>query len=427
MKGMLSVKKLTDEVCASFGKITDPHHGSISLRDCLMSGYAMFSLKYPSLLQFDQDCREGITGHNLKTVYQIQQAPSDTQMRERLDKVSPRQLRPAFKRILAQCQRSKHLELFKYMDGRYLMPIDGTGYFYSKSVHCEHCCEKHHRNGSVSYYHQMLVASIVHPSQKVVLPFAPEAIMKSDGSSKNDCERNATKRFLEDLKREHPHLKLIITGDGLFSNGPLIKHLLSDGHRYILVAKEKDHKALFEDFCSLPQSSHKITEGDITHGFHWINGLPLNDSHPDLLVNVLEYTEHHANGKKQRWVWVTDFQLNQKNVFRIMEGGRARHKIENETFNTLKNQGYHFEHNFGHGKQHLGTVFGNLMLLAFFVDQLSQLGCKVFNKALKRLLSKRRLWERLRMHFFGFFISSIEDLWTSLAFGHKTSLTPNTS
>ena len=36
---------------------------------------------------------------------------------------------------------------------------------------------------------------------------------------------------------------------------------------------------------------------------------------------------------------------------------RARWKIENETFNTLKNQGYHFEHNYGHGEQHLSVVF----------------------------------------------------------------------
>ena len=50
----------------------------------------------------------------------------------------------------------------------------------------------------------------------------------------------------------------------------------------------------------------------------------------------------------------------------LMWGGRARWKIENETFNTLKNQGYHFEHNYGHGYQHLSVVLAMLMLLAFW-------------------------------------------------------------
>ena len=111
----------------------------------------------------------------------------------------------------------------------------------------------------------------------------------------------------------------------------------------------------------------------------------------------------------------------------IMKGARARHKIENETFNTLKNQGYQFEHNFGHGNKHLSTVFTHLMMLAFFVDQLQQLGCKLFKKALVRLHTKRSLWERKRALFFDFFINSIEDLWSALAFGHKASLAPNSS
>ena len=388
----------------------------------------MFSLKYPSLLQFDQQVRQDIISHNLQKIYQLKQVPSDTQMRERLDAVPPHELRKSFKRLFAQAQRSKRLELFQYYAGRYLVPVDGTGYFYSKQVHCEHCCEKHHRDGSVSYYHQMLSAVIAHPDQKVVLPFAPEPIMKADGDKKNDCEHHAAKRFLDNLKREHPHLKVIITGDGLYPDGPFIKRLKQDDHRFILVAKEKDLTSLFSEFRTLPRERHEIREKRIRHRFEWANGHVLNDSHPDCLVNVLEYWEEHDNGKTKHWVWLTDIPLTQKNVNQIMRGGRARHKIENETFNTLKNQGYQFEHNFGHGNQHLSTVFSYLMLLAFFVDQLQQLGCKLFTKALERLYSKKSLWERKRSYFFEFYINSLEDLWRALAYGHRgTPIVPNTS
>jgi len=45
--------------------------------------------------------------------------------------------------------------------------------------------------------------------------------------------------------------------------------------------------------------------------------------------------------------------------------GRARWKIENEPFQYAENQGYNFEHNYGHGEQHLSVVFATMMMLAF--------------------------------------------------------------
>ena len=79
-------------------------------------------------------------------------------------------------------QRGKGLEGFSYLDGHYLLSIDGTGYFSSEQVHCDQCCEKHHRDGRITYYHQMLGAVLVHPDQREVIPFAPEPILKQDGS-----------------------------------------------------------------------------------------------------------------------------------------------------------------------------------------------------------------------------------------------------
>ena len=79
--------------------------------------------------------------------------------------------------------------------------------------------------------------------------------------------------------------------------------------------------------------------------FRFCNGTPLHESHPDELVNVLESWEIHPKGKVQHFSWITDFLLTRDNVWDLMRGGRARRKIENETFNTLKNQGDHLEHN----------------------------------------------------------------------------------
>ena len=67
--------------------------------------------------------------------------------------------------------------------------------------------EKHHRNGSITYSHQLLGAALIHPDRREVIPLMPEPIVKQDGTEKNDCERNAAKRFLAKLRQDHPHLR----------------------------------------------------------------------------------------------------------------------------------------------------------------------------------------------------------------------------
>ena len=183
-----------------------------------MSGLAIFGLKYPSLLQFDQDRNVDLTRSNLKSLYGIKQAPSDTYLRERLDNVDPAHLRKNYTQLLQVLQRGKGLEGFAYLDNHYLLSLDGTGYFSSNEIHCDQCGEKHHRDGRVSYYHQLLGAVLVHPDHKEVFPLAPEPILKQDGSTINDCERNAAKRFLNDTRREHPHMKFIVIEDALAAN-----------------------------------------------------------------------------------------------------------------------------------------------------------------------------------------------------------------
>src|SRR5262249_44947092 len=138
------------------------------------------------------------------------------------------------------------LEQFEFLEERYLLSLDGTGEFSSSKVYCQHCCKKEHKDGSITYYHQMLGACIVHPDQSYVIPLCPETIQNRDGSAKNDCERNAAKRFIENFKREHPHLKVIILGDGIASNAPYIRLLEEQKMKYLLGAKPGDHQSLFD-------------------------------------------------------------------------------------------------------------------------------------------------------------------------------------
>lgn len=374
-------------------------HSNYSWEDCIMSGLAIFGFKLPSLLQFEKaKSTEPYIRRNLRTLYGVESAPSDTCLRERLDDVLPTQLRRGFKQIFSYLQRGNALEQFRYLGGHHIISIDGTGQYCSKSVHCDNCCEKNHRDGSKSYYHHMLGAVLVHPEHKVVIPFAPEPIVKGDGDTKNDCERNAAKRLLSDLRREHPHLKILIVEDGLGSNYPHLSLIDSLNMSYIIGVKPGDHKYLFDWINDLkPMTYTKEDENGTKHEFNYYSDVPLNDANYHYRVNVLEYCETSKSGKQQRFSWVTKLEITTENVIQIMRAGRSRWRIENETFNTLKNQGYNFEHNYGHGYKNLCSVMTMLMMLAFLIDQVQQLCCKVYQKARKHVGSFRVLFEKIRV------------------------------
>lgn len=409
-------------VRSGFSNVLDHRGGDpeIALTDALMSAFAMFSLKSPSLLAFDKQRVED----NLGTIYGIGRVPCDTQMRERLDPVSPESVRPVFTSLFRQLQRGKALEAMAFLDDHYLLALDGTGYFSSKTIHCASCLHKVHRNGSMTYYHQMLGAAIVHPDVRAVIPLMPEPIVQQDGANKNDCERNAAKRFVAKLRHDHPHLKFIVTEDSLSSNAPHIQTLQDYRLHYILGVKEGDHAFLFTQVQAAEHAGgvthyarHDRATG-LVHRFRFINDVALNASNADVRVNFIEYWEI-GDDKVQHFSWVTDLRVSTRNVYRLMRGGRARWKIENETFNTLKNQGYHFEHNYGHGTKNLSVMFAMVMMLAFLVDQTQQLCCALFQAVWAKLGSKRLLWERMRALFYDYAFESMRQLLEALFYGLK--------
>jgi len=409
-------------------KIPDdrPNHceGKISLHDAVMSGLAVMHMKCPSLLDFEKECEDPKIIHNLHTMYGIQRIPSDTHLREMLDPVETRHFRPFFTSLFSYVQSSKRLKKFQYFEEGYLAPVDGTGHFSSGKVHCPECCVKKADSDNPQYYHQLLAMCLVKPGQKEVLPLMPEPIIQQVDASKNDCEKTALKRLLQNVSKEHPKLKLVLAFDGLYSDGPTIKEVQAYGYHFIMVAKDSDHVALIETVDALDAKDkvsryEYVDEKGYRHWFRYVNGVPINKSHKDVMVNYLEYVEVSPKKQKYANVWVTDIQLTDDNVTRVMRGGRARWKIENETFNTLKTQGYHFDHNYGHGKEHLSTNLAFLTFTAFLIDQIEQLGCRLFRKAWEACQSKKKLWEHMRSLFHWFFIDSWRDFLTAIAL--KTS------
>ena len=242
---------------------------------------------------------------------------------------------------------------------------------------------------------------MLHPHMRQVLPLFPEPVANTDGHDKQDCELSATKRLLPKIRAAHPKLPMIITADGLYSKQPFIDALKAARMSFILVAKPTDHKVLFQwvdDLDKLGQAGHmKLTDDKGRHHiYRWVNQVPLNDTRDADQVNFIEYWLQVDQKITHHNSWVTDLTVDKGNVVELVQGGRARWKIENETFNTLKNQGYHVGHNFGHGHRHLSVNFFILNLLAFFIHQILQLCDRGYQHCRSKFSSRQEYWNNLR-------------------------------
>lgn len=371
-----------------------------TLHDVVMSGFACMYFQDPSLKQFQERLENKCQRNNLHTLFGVHQTPKDSQMREILDSLNSECFAPVFKDYYERLRRHKHLEDYAVLPGKVMCVMDGTQYHSSSSVHCEYCLHKTHKTGDKTYYHSVLQGAIMHPDKRQVIPVMPEAIRNEDGTKKQDCEHNAAKRFITRLKQAHPRQGFILGGDGLMSRQSIISAALEQDMSVLFVAKPGDHKYLYEwldTYSALPSTEYIDAKGKC-HRFRWQNQVPLHGQDNAIDVNYVEYQQINANGKMTyKGSWVTDIEVTEGNVIALAKAGRCRWKIENECFNSLKNQGYALEHNYGHGEANLSYNMYLLTLLAFFYHQIFELTDGPYQACRKAYGSKRHLWENFRV------------------------------
>ncbi len=427
------VKKVKFQECLEilhqeFKKINDPRaYSHISMNDILMSSFAIFNLKYPSLLKFEESTKLTPKKENLRSVFGIESIPSDTQLRDVIDLIQWSEFRPIFKKLFSVAQRSKLLEKYEFMrfqnEPLYLWACDGTGYFRSDKVGCSNCnnYDKGEKKKNKKYGHNILGTSLVHPDMKQVITVCPEPIISTDGSNKNDCELNAFKRFIPKFRKEHPKIGAIFCLDALYASEPAIKLLFENDCHFITAVKETQ-SALFRQVNEGDTKEHEYTYeiGDkvkkqVIHRYRYAENFHLNQDPRSTRVNFLEFWEEinwegkrGPETKRVHFAWITDLPVNKDTIVKLVKGGRSRWKIENETFNTLKNQGYNIEHNYGHGKENLSVNFILMMFISFLIDQIQEASCLSFKKALDNAGARYGLWEKMRVHFVSYIYDSIE-------------------
>jgi hypothetical protein len=351
----------------------------------------------------------------------MERIPSDNHIRTMLDDIEPSSLYPLFDEVLAAVETAGALPSLTSLDGHTLIALDGTQYFCSNKLSCRNCSTRKHANGQIDYFHTVVAASVVKPGKNWVLPLRPEFIEPQQGYDKQDCESRAARRWLALNASRYSKLNPVYLGDDIYSKQPVCEEVLAVGAHFLFVCKPDSHKTMNEYLTGVevPSLSRQIKRGKkfFTYTWRWMLGLPIRDGKDALEVNWLEITIRDSNGKiTYRNSFVTDLPVDADNVEDLAAAGRARWKIENETFNTLKTKGYNLEHNFGHGKNNLSAVLATLNLIAFAIHLAAELADKTWKAAIDVAGSRVRFFNNLRALTAYLLFPSWDSLLKTLAF-----------
>jgi hypothetical protein len=357
-------------VCAAFPDPRKGRGGDIAMADFGLSAFAMFFMQSASFLSFQRALERGQGRSNCQSLFGIERIPSDNYIRDMLDGADPALLAPCFERTEELLLEPAMRETFARLGGRTLIALDGAEYFCSQKITCRHCQTRKRSNGKTESYHSMLAATVAAPGHSKVVPLSPEFIVKPDGAEKQDCERNAVKRWLDKHGARLKPLRPLYLADDLCACQSVVERLAANGDDFIFTCKETSHKALYDfiDGAELERHEVKVRKGKAreTHRCRFIEKVPLRDGNDAVLVNWIGFEILDAKGAvKSKTAFVTALAVTKAAVAEMAACGRARWKIENESFNVLKNHGYELEHNFGHGENYLAMTLAALNLLAF--------------------------------------------------------------
>ena len=250
-----------------------------------------------------------------------------------------------------------------------------------EKISCPCCSTRTSKQGKVTYHHQAILPVIVSPDQESVISLPPEFITPQDGSEKQDCEQNAAKRWIATPATWFEGQPITLLGDDLYSRQPMAEYSLEHNFNFIFVCLPTSHPALY-DWLSFLEANGEVKTTQQRRGngryferwdYRYLNQLPLRDEQPALLVNWCEVIVKRESDGQLLYnnSWITNHWLTPQRVILVGAAGRSRWRnqipicTENENHNVLKTRGYHLEHNFGHGKQHLSSFLLTLNLLAF--------------------------------------------------------------
>jgi hypothetical protein len=360
-------------------RIEDPRQASngtrYGLSDTILAAFSVFFMQCESFLEHQRQMQSRCGKDNAQTLFGLGQIPTTPQIRNILDQLAAPLLFGVFERVYKALRQGGYLQPYQCLGGQLLVTLDGTQSFSSQKIRCQQCSTRTHKNGRVTHFHSVILPVIVAPGQPEVIALAPEFIKPQDGSDKQDCEVAAAKRWVQTHAGQFAGQPVTLLGDDLYSRQPMCQQCVELGMNFIFTALPDSHPALYERLHVLEVlesiMSLKIRQCHqrmpAIYHYRYANLVPIRDTQPALLVNWCELviTSEPDGQVLYRNAFVTHHRLSDDTVAQVVAAGRSRWKTENENHNVLKTKGYHLDHNFGHGHQHLASFLLTLNLLAF--------------------------------------------------------------
>lgn len=382
---------------------------SKSLEDAALGAFSIFYMQSPSFLAHQQLMETTKGKNNAKSLFGIEEILSQNHIRNLLDVVDPQQVNPVFMEILNDLREGGYLEEYRSYKKNLLIGLDATQYFSSKKISCKQCNRRKRGEKDkekTEYYHCAVSPVLVKAGLNRVISLPPEYITPQDGSEKQDCEYNASKRWFEKYGEYISELgEVTILGDDLYCKQPFCEEILRHKFNFILVCKPDSHKTLYEYLKFLQEDIAEV-EIERWKGKHrqvdtyrFYNQVPIKDGEKGVLeVNWCGIVTTDHKGKViYKNSFATNHKITRENVAQIVEDGRARWKVENENYNVLKNRGYHLEHNFGHGKEHLSSLLATFNLLAFLFHTVLEIVDEKYALVRSELVKRNTFFQHLQV------------------------------
>lgn len=404
-------------------------NATYAMADFALAAFAPFCMQSPSFLAHQRHLQTGQGRSNCQTLFGMSKIPGDSQVRAMLDPIEPAHFYPMFADILAELQQSGGLDAMRCLDGHVLIALDGSEYHCSDKIHCPNCSHRKRGKDKTEYFHTLLAAAVVAPGHNRAVPLQPEFILPQDGHDKQDCESCAVRRWLAAHGAQYARLRPIYLGDDLLSRQPICQAVLDAAGHFLFVCKPDSHPAIeeFRAGIKLDELSRKVRRGKqwTTYRYQWLCDVPLRGDAKAINVNWLIIEIRNAAGEvTYRNSFITDLAVTRDNVAALAAAGRARWKVENQAFNTLKTKGYNLEHNFGHGQRNLSSVLATLNLLAFACHTVCELGGRAWRAARRELVTRQGFFHALRTLTSYLVFASWDELLATMAFTRPPPLGP---
>lgn len=369
--------------------------------ELVMGSIALFLFKEDSRNAINNDRREEKFRKNYQRIFKRRLPHMDT-VNDFLRLLSADELEHFKADMISSLLEQKVLHRFKLLGKYFMIAIDASGLnsYYQDNEEKDRV-HKTSKNGKTTYHSYVLEAKLVTSSGlsiSIASECLPDWVIQAGiandslrNFNKQDCESKAFGRIAVKLKKYFPRLPICILADGLYPNDTFMQTCSDNGWQYIAMLKDDSLKALQTDITDTDnRHRHKVerqqtaSKGMLhtTSCYEWIDEALYHKTHKVYWLSCTEKQTGYRkdeDGNKQpykeqqtRFVWLTSIAPDSKSVWQIAEGGRDRWKIENEGFNTQKNNGYALGHLFSRASSTGYKNYYQCLQIAHIINQLTE-------------------------------------------------------